>query len=107
VTALLQARRGTSECDEVTVLSRGITAARLAGDLDGVRDAERRALGVGPVKLLITYGCGYLVEAFGALAVFERVPLISRLVEQGLRCAVQGGGAVPVAHVGGQAGQPV
>ena len=44
---------------------------------------------------------------FRELAAFERVPLIAGLVEPGLRCAVQGGGAGPGAQAGGQAGEPV
>ena len=63
-------------------------------------------MGAGLPELFIANGRGYLAQAFLALLRLEPLPRKSRLVEQGLRRAVQHGCPVPVTDVGGQACQP-
>ena len=67
--------------------------------------AERHALGVGPVELLIAQARAYLGEAVLPVASFEVLPHFAGRVEKGLGDGVQRRGPVPVASIRGQARQ--
>src|SRR5215831_2114884 len=75
------------------------------GQVEGLVEAERLALGQGSVELLLAEVCAYQVEAVLPVACFKLLPRLSRTVQEGLRDAVQHGRPVPVAGVGGQGRQ--
>lgn len=67
------------------------------GHVEGLLEAERGALGVDPVELLLAEVRTHLVEAVLAVARLALFPPLSGLVKKGLRGAVQLTGSVPVA----------
>ena len=73
--------------------------------MEGFAGAEGHAGGVGPLGLFVAEVGVYLVEAGLAVARFKGLPWYSGPVEEGLGGAVEFGGPVPVAGVGGQACQ--
>ena len=73
--------------------------------MEGLVDAERHALGVGPLQLLIAQVRAQLVEAVLAVAGLKFLERTSRLAAKGLRGAVEGSCPVPLARsAGGMAG---
>jgi hypothetical protein len=77
------------------------------GEVDGLVEAERHALGIGPLELLIAQARTQLAEALPAVARLGFFPLFSCPVEEGLRGAVQLRGAVPVADVVARHARPL
>ena len=75
------------------------------GQVEGLLEAERHALGVGPLQLLIAQVRTRLVQAVPAVTRIEILPRNARPVLKGLRDAVQRSCPVPVARIPGQAGQ--
>src|SRR5580658_11008125 len=75
--------------------------------VEGLLQAERQALGVGPLQLLIAQVRTRLVQAVPAVTCGEFLPRIAGPVLKGLRDAVQRSCPVPVARITGQAGQAV
>jgi hypothetical protein len=75
------------------------------GCVEGLLEAERRAVGVDPVEVLLAEAGAHLVEAVLAVARLGFLPSTSGPVKKGLRGAVHLAGPVPVAQVGGEAGQ--
>src|SRR5580692_3481796 len=72
------------------------------GHVEGLLKAERRAVGVDQVELLLAEAGTYLVQAVLAVARLASLPLFSCLVEKGLRGAVQLAGPAPIAQVAGE-----
>jgi hypothetical protein len=67
------------------------------GHVEGLLEAERGAVGVGPAELLLAEVRTYLVQAVLAEARLAWFPPLSGPVKKGLRGAVQHRRSVPVA----------
>lgn len=63
-------------------------AGSLRGEVDGLVEAERHALRIGPLELLIAQARTQLAEALPAVARLGFFPLFSCPVEEGPRRAV-------------------
>ena len=75
------------------------------GRVEGLLEAERHAMGVDPLEVLLAEAGTRLVEAVLAVARLAFFPPMSGPVKKGIRGAVQLACPVPVALVGGEAGQ--
>ncbi len=73
--------------------------------VESLLQAERHALGVGPLQLFLAEMRTCLVQAVPAVTRGGYLPGIARPVLKGLRGAVQRGCPVPVARIAGQEGQ--
>jgi len=78
----------------------------LSGDqVEGLAGAERHALGVGLVELLLAEVGAHLLQAVLAIERFKLLPWLPGWVDESLRDAVEHSRPVPVIRVRGQARQ--